>query len=117
MKGPATNNRGEIQAATRAIYAAGNYGLESIKIKTDSHFLYDAVTGLMDIWRERDWTRTNGMPLLNEIDFRCLDRAMNKFPWMNIEWEHVYAHMGEEGNEQADLLAKLGVEKYRQRYF
>lgn len=118
VRGPATNNRGEIQAATRAIYAAGDYGLDSIRIKTDSHFLYKSVTEQwIDVWRDQNWTKTNGWPLHNELDFRALDRAMDKFAYMDIWWEHVYAHSGEEGNEMADRLAKLGAEKYRRNMY
>lgn len=112
VRGPATNNRGEIQAATRAIYAASDYGLDNIVIKTDSKYLLKSVNIDMDKWRDCGWTRTNGLPLKNEIDFRALDRALYKCCHMVIYWEYVPAHSGEEGNEQADRLAKLGAEKY-----
>lgn len=117
VRGPATNNRGEIQAATRAIYAAGNYGLDNIRIITDSHFLYDSVTdGWLDVWRDLDWTKTNGRPLANERDFQALDRALARNWHMNIEWEHVYAHSGDEGNDEADRLAKEGAQIYQDLY-
>lgn len=84
-----------------------------ILIKTDSHFLYDSITlGWMDDWRDLGWTRKNGQPLRNEMDFRALDRALDKNDDMNIRWDPVYAYGGEDGNEEAVRLAKLGAQKY-----
>lgn len=111
--GRATNHAGEIQAAKRAIYRAGNYGWDAIHIITDSIYLIESVTINMDKWRTRGWTRTNGGPLANEDDFRDLDEAMDTFSYMKIYWEHVFAHSGVEGNEEADYLAKQGAWEYQ----
>lgn len=111
VKGPATNNRGEIQAATRAIYAADNVGITDLRIMTDSKFLLQSVDKWMYVWRRRNWTRSDGQPLKNAIDFRALDRAIRKSQ-VNIEFEYVEAHSGDEGNDEADALAKAGAHKY-----
>lgn len=116
MKGPATNNRGEIQAATMAIRVAGENGIENLKIITDSMFLYTSVNKWMEIWRNRNWTKlSDGRPLKNALDFQYLDRAMHKFNTMNITFKHVKAHSGCKGNEQADRLAQIGAKKYRRK--
>lgn len=110
MKGRATNNAGEIQAATRAIEDCDDYGLDGIKIFTDSLFLYNSVCEWMDYWEENGFCKTNGQPLANQRDFINLSRAMNTN--MYVEFEHVHAHSGDEFNEEADRLAKLGARRY-----
>lgn len=47
VSGRATNNCGEIQAATRAIQQAEQHGVERITINTDSKFLIKSATEWM----------------------------------------------------------------------
>lgn len=110
MKGRATNNAGEIQAATRAINDCANYGIDGIKIFTDSQFLLNSVREWMEHWEENGFCKTNGQPLANQRDFINLSRAMNKN--MDIVFKYVPAHSGNEFNEEADRLAKLGARRY-----
>lgn len=78
---------------------------------TDWKFLIQAVNEWMYVWRKRNWTRSggHGQPLKNAVDFRSLDRALQKFQ-MNIEFEYLQAHS--EGNDEADALAKNGAHRY-----
>lgn len=47
VSGRATNNTGEIQAATRAIRQAQEHGVEKLAINTDSKFLIKSATEWM----------------------------------------------------------------------
>uniref|UniRef100_A0A2M4BVW3 Ribonuclease H1 n=1 Tax=Anopheles marajoara TaxID=58244 RepID=A0A2M4BVW3_9DIPT len=112
VSGRATNNCGEIQAASTAIRLAREQGIERLAINTDSKFLIDATTQWMPGWKRRDWTLASGGPVKNKTDFMELDREMNTGN-MSIKWNHVDAHSGIVGNERADQLARQGSEMYR----
>lgn len=66
----------------------------------------------MPRWRENNYTKTNGERVVNERDFHELDREMNRYPDMNVEFKYVPGHAGNHGNECADRLAKEGAKRY-----
>ncbi|XP_047542763.1 ribonuclease H1 [Vanessa atalanta] len=109
VSGRATNNCGEIQAATRAITMAINHGVKKLAINTDSKFLINSVTKWMPGWKRKGWKLQSGEPVKNEIDFKELDSLQNK---IKIKWNYVEAHRGIHGNEMADQLAKAGAAMY-----
>lgn len=111
--GPPTNNRGEIQAATRAITDAAASQVPKLCINSDSHFVIKAITEWIKGWKSRGWKKADGQPVLNEVDFRALDRAIQENPQMKIKWQYVPAHKGIRGNERADELAKSGAQQYK----
>lgn len=117
VKGRATNNAGEIQAAVCAIWDAANYGIDALCINTDSGFLIDAVERYMDRWEQNGFYKANGEPLANRRDFINLSRAMNRNSHMQIFFQHVSAHAGNPYNEEADYLAKEGARQYGQYYY
>lgn len=116
VKGRATNNAGEIQAATRAIQDASDAGVEYLCINTDSDFLRVSVEERLRRWRRNGFCKANGEPLANQQDFRRLSHALYNNSHMVIEFEHVPAHCGDEFNEAADFLAKKGARKYQPRW-
>lgn len=111
--GPATNNRGEIQAATRAISLAAQHGITKLCINADSKFVMQSVTEWLSGWKRRGWKLSSGEPVKNESDFKKLDAVMIENSAINIRWNYVPAHTGIHGNERADELAKLGGKSYR----
>lgn len=113
VTGPATNNRGEIQAVNKAINLAANVGISKLCINTDSHFVIRSVTEWMKNWKERNWRLSSGGPVKNESDFRQLDLTIEDNPQMQIQWKYVPAHTGIRGNERADELARLGAQDYK----
>lgn len=112
VTGRATNNRGEIEAARRAISDAGRNGVQKLRINTDSNFLKQSVEQYMPNWQRNNYTKANGEPVVNADDFRGLDRAMKSNPNMEVTFNHVPAHAGNRGNECADRLAKEGSKRY-----
>ncbi|CAH2241934.1 jg17118 [Pararge aegeria aegeria] len=109
VSGRATNNCGEIQAATCAIKQAIDNGVDKLAINTDSKFLINSVTKWMLGWKRKGWKLQSGEPVKNEKDFKDLDRIQNK---IHIKWNYVEAHKGIHGNERADQLAKAGAAMY-----
>ena len=116
VKGRATNNAGEIQAAVRAIWDCSDFGLDAIQINTDSEFLLDSVLEYMYRWRRNGFCKANGEPLANQRDFINLNKALKRNSHMTIHWEHVSAHSGNPFNEEADRLAKEGASQYGRYY-
>lgn len=113
VNGPATNNRGEIQAVIKAIALAIDSDIEKLCINSDSHFVIRSVTEWMKNWKKRDWRLSSGGAVKNEVDFRELDRIIESNPQLEIRWKYVPAHKGIRGNERADELARQGAQLYR----
>ncbi|XP_047038255.1 ribonuclease H1-like [Helicoverpa zea] len=109
VSGRATNNCGEIQAATRAIKIALQNGVKKLSINTDSKFVINSVTKWMPGWKRKGWKLASGEPVKNETDFKDLDSVQHK---LQIKWNYVEAHRGVHGNEMADQLAKAGAAMY-----
>uniref|UniRef100_A0A182Q4X8 Ribonuclease H1 n=1 Tax=Anopheles farauti TaxID=69004 RepID=A0A182Q4X8_9DIPT len=114
VSGRATNNCGEIQAASLAIRLARQQGVRRLVINTDSQFMINAITKWLPGWKRRNWTLANGTPVKNKTDFVELEGEMNA-GGMVIKWNHVDAHCGILGNERADQLARKGSEMFRQQ--
>lgn len=106
---PQTNNRAEIQAATKAIQIAITNGIKKLTVNTDSHYLIKAMNQWIQTWEQNGWRDYNGQCVKNEHDFRKLNKILNDNSWMDVEWCYVPAHEGHKGNEQADRLAKRGA--------
>lgn len=111
--GPATNNRGEIQAVNKAILLAATVGIQKLCINSDSHFVIKSVTEWMSNWKKRNWRLASGGPVKNESDFRQLDQTIANNSNIQIEWKYVPAHIGILGNERADELAREGAQAYK----
>ncbi|XP_049887148.1 ribonuclease H1-like [Pectinophora gossypiella] len=109
VSGRATNNCGEIQAATCAIKQALENGISKLAIYTDSQFLINSVTKWLPGWKRKGWKLASGEPVKNEKDFKELDSIQHK---LHIKWIYVEAHKGIHGNEMADQLARAGAAMY-----
>lgn len=111
--GPATNNRGEIQAATKAIQLSIGCDIKKLCINTDSQFLINSVTKWFSGWKAKGWRLSSGQPVKNETDFRALDQTLQDNSDLKVKWTYVPAHTGILGNERADELAKIGAQSYK----
>lgn len=112
VKGRATNNAGEIQGATRAIWDCSDEGIDNLVINTDSDFLRVSVEERLWRWRQNGFRKVNGEPLANQRDFIELNKALKKNSQMYVEFQHCSAHSGNEYNDAADQLAKRGARQY-----
>lgn len=114
VSGRATNNCGEIQAASLAIRLAKENGIRRLIINTDSKFLIDSITKWLPNWKRNEWKLTTGKPVKNQVDFMELDGELADKK-IEIKWNHVDAHCGILGNERADALAREGSAMFRRQ--
>ena len=101
-----TNNRMELMAAIQALEALNRPS--RVQLHTDSTYLLNGITKWIAAWQRNGWRTSARKPVKNEDLWRRLVEAMNGH---EVSWLWVKGHAGEEGNEQADALARLGIEE------
>ena len=102
-----TNNRMELLAAISALEALKRPC--GVDLHTDSQYLRQGVTGWIHGWKRNGWRTADKKPVKNEDLWRRLDEAAARH---EIEWRWVKGHAGEELNERADELARLGMKPF-----
>ncbi len=101
-----TNNRMELMAVISA--------LETLKrpctvtLYTDSQYVQKGISEWIHSWKRRGWKTAGKKPVKNEDLWRRLDAAAHTH---RIDWRWVRGHAGNPGNERADELANMGIEK------
>lgn len=101
-----TNNRMELMAAIEALEALKRPC--KVKLFTDSTYVLKGITEWMQNWKKRGWKTAAKQPVKNEDLWRRLDNAIARH---DIDWKWVKGHSGDLGNERADQLANLGIDK------
>ena len=101
-----TNNRMELMAAISALEALNRPS--QVRLHTDSKYLLDGITKWIAGWQRNGWRTSAKRPVKNEDLWRRLVQAMDGH---EVSWLWVKGHAGEEGNERADALARLGAEE------
>jgi ribonuclease HI len=101
-----TNNRMELMAAIQALEALNRPS--QVQLHTDSTYLLNGITKWIAAWQRNGWRTSARKPVKNEDLWRRLVEAMNGH---EVSWRWVKGHAGEEGNERADALARLGIEE------
>ena len=101
-----TNNRMELMAAIQALEALNRPS--RVQLHTDSTYLLNGITKWVAGWQRNGWRTAARKPVKNEDLWRRLVEAMNGH---EVRWLWVKGHAGEEGNERADALARLGIEE------
>lgn len=105
--GPSTtNNRMELTAAIKGLEALKNPGV-LVTIFSDSEYLIKGMTTWLPNWKARNWRGSTG-PVKNQDLWKELDALSQRH---KVTWEWVKGHNGNPGNERADALANMGIEK------
>ncbi len=99
-----TNNRMELTAAIEALNALK--APSRVTLHTDSTYVKDGLTKWLPGWTRKGWKTAAGKPVKNQDLWQALDAACARH---DIDWVWVKGHAGEEGNERADALARLGA--------
>jgi ribonuclease HI len=99
-----TNNRMELMAAIQALEALNRPS--QVRLYTDSKYLLDGITKWITGWQRNGWRTAHKQPVKNADLWRRLVEAMEGH---EISWLWVKGHAGDEGNERADELARLGI--------
>jgi ribonuclease HI len=98
----------ELLAAIKALQALTEPC--EVDLYTDSQYLRKGVLEWMANWKQRGWKTSAKQPVKNQALWQELDTVINKH---KIKWHWVKGHSGHEGNELADELANLGIEKLK----
>lgn len=106
-----TNNRMELQAAIVALERTPTD--VSLQIWTDSSYVKNGVTKWLSGWKQKNWRKADGKPVLNLELWQKLDTLSQK---RVIDWQWVKGHAGHAGNEKADMLANLGVSEQGEQF-
>jgi ribonuclease HI len=101
-----TNNRMELMAAIQALEALNRP--VKVQLYTDSKYLLDGITRWISGWQRNGWLTSAKQPVKNVDLWRRLVQAINGH---EVSWQWVKGHAGDEGNERADALARLGIEE------
>lgn len=101
-----TNNRMELMAAIQALEALNRPS--QVQLHTDSTYLLNGITKWVAGWQRNGWRTSAKKPVKNEDLWRRLVAAMKGH---EVSWLWVKGHAGDEGNERADALARLGIEE------
>jgi len=103
-----TNNRMELMAVIQALIALKRPC--HIVLYLDSEYVRKGITEWIHGWKARGWRTAAKQPVKNVDLWMQLDDAVSTSAHV-IEWRWVKGHAGDPGNERADALANLGVEK------
>ncbi len=102
-----TNNRMELTAAIEGLAALKRSCM--VELTTDSQYLRKGILEWMENWKRKGWKTAAGKAVKNVDLWKQLDDLQQKH---QIQWSWVRGHAGHPGNERADELANLGVEKF-----
>jgi ribonuclease HI len=101
-----TNNRMELTAAIEAL-AALNRSC-SVALYTDSQYVRKGILEWIAQWKLRDWRTADRKPVKNVDLWQKLEQEIERH---RIEWHWVKGHAGVPGNERADELANVAIDR------
>ena len=103
-----TNNRMEMTAVIEALAVLKRPC--SVTLYLDSEYVRKGITEWISGWKARGWRTAAKQPVKNVDLWQKLD-ALVSSGGHTIQWRWVKGHAGDPGNERADALANLGVER------
>lgn len=101
-----TNNRMELMAAIQALEALKEPC--RVTLYTDSNYVRSGITEWLKGWKAKGWRTADKKPVKNQDLWQRLDAAAAKH---QVDWRWVKGHAGDPGNEAADRLANLGLDR------
>ena len=106
-----TNNTAELNALLQALMLARTeiQANKTVQVRSDSSYGLNAVTKWAAGWKKRGWRKADGeiknLEVIQEL------YALYQEIEDDVKLQHVSAHVGIEGNELADRMAMLAVER------
>ncbi len=101
-----TNNRMELMAAIEGLRVLKRPC--QVDLYTDSTYVRDGITKWIHGWVANGWKTAAKKPVKNADLWQELLEETRRH---DIQWHWVKGHAGDEDNERADALARLGVEE------
>lgn len=102
-----TNNRMELLAAIESLQLLRRPS--DVTLYTDSIYVKNGITQWLAGWKRRGWKTSAKKPVKNQDLWEALDKACEPH---EIDWQWVKGHAGDPGNERADELANMGLERH-----
>ncbi|MEO6985741.1 MAG: ribonuclease HI [Paralcaligenes sp.] len=103
-----TNNRMELMAVIEALKVLKRRC--EVVVHTDSQYVQKGMTEWLANWKRRGWRTADKKPVKNADLWQQLDTLVQQH---SLSWKWVKGHAGDPGNERADELANMGVERAR----
>jgi ribonuclease HI len=106
-----TNNTAELNALLQALMLA-KFEIDAgrtVQVRSDSSYGLNAVTKWAAGWKKRGWKKAEGE--IKNLEIIQLLHALYLEIEEDVNLQHVSAHVGIEGNELADRMAMLAVER------
>ena len=100
-----TNNRMELMGAIEALKAFPEG--TPLTLHTDSTYVKNGVTSWVHSWKRNGWKTASKKPVKNQDLWELLDALASS---RQVTWKWVKGHAGHPGNEEADRLAREGLE-------
>ena len=101
-----TNNRMELTAAIEGLRALSRAC--DIELNTDSKYVLQGISEWIESWKSNGWITAAKKPVKNADLWQSLDEQVKKH---RIIWHWVKGHAGIEGNEMADQLANVAIDR------
>lgn len=101
-----TNNRMELTAAIEGLRALKRAC--DVDLTTDSKYVMQGINDWMANWKSNGWKTAAKKPVKNADLWLLLEEQAKKH---QIKWRWVKGHTGIEGNEMADQLANLAIDR------
>jgi ribonuclease HI len=100
-----TNNEMELQALAEALDFLPKDFKGYVVLETDSENCIKTMTGLGRRWQIDNYVNLRGNRVKNKA---LVDRIVNRLKTLHADYIHVDAHKGDQWNERADELARMG---------
>ena len=105
-----TNNRMELTAAIKALefMLVKVVHTEHIELTSDSKYVVNGITQWVPGWKNKGWITSTDEPVVNRDLWERLDELNAK---LDVSWNWVKGHAGDEINEQCDYLTQVEIAK------
>ncbi len=101
-----TNNRMELTAAIEGLRALTRPC--EVDLNTDSKYVLQGINDWIENWKANGWKTATKKPVKNADLWNLLDKQTLRH---RVNWHWVKGHAGIEGNEEADRLANMAIDR------
>lgn len=103
-----TNNIMELTGCIEGLKAVKNKNIP-VEVYLDSAYVLNGITSWIENWKQKGWKTANKKPVLNKELWVELDNLKSQFS--NIKFIKVKGHSDNPGNNRADYLCNVEMDK------